>query len=123
MNVHQIGTIEEYLRYLQINPQEVDALFRELLIGVTSFFRDPAAFDSLAGSGLPKLLDPRPDGSDVRVWVRLLTGEEAYSIAILLHGTWVRRSARSGPDLRHRSRPRAIETAGPESTRAASSAI
>ena len=85
MNVHQIGTIEEYLRYLQINPQEVDALFRELLIGVTSFFRDPAAFDSLAGSGLPKLLDPRPDGSDVRVWVPgCSTGEEAYSLAILL---------------------------------------
>ena len=85
MNVHQIGTIEEYLRYLQINPQEADALFRELLIGVTSFFRDPAAFDSLAGSGLPKLLDPRPDGSDVRVWVPgCSTGEEAYSLAILL---------------------------------------
>ena len=85
MNVHQIGTIEEYLRYLQINPQEVDALFRELLIGVTSFFRDPAAFDSLAGSGLPKLLDSRPDGSDVRVWVPgCSTGEEAYSLAILL---------------------------------------
>jgi len=85
MNVHQIGTIEEYLRYLQINPQEADILFRELLIGVTSFFRDPAAFDSLAESGLPKLLDPRPDGSDVRVWVPgCSTGEEAYSLAILL---------------------------------------
>jgi two-component system, chemotaxis family, CheB/CheR fusion protein len=85
MNVHQIETIDEYLRYLQINPQEVDALFRELLIGVTSFFRDPAAFDSLAGSGLPKLLDSRPDGSDVRVWVPgCSTGEEAYSLAILL---------------------------------------
>ncbi len=85
MNVHQIETIEEYLRYLQINPQEVDALFRELLIGVTSFFRDPAAFDSLAASGLPKLLDSRPDGTDVRVWVPgCSTGEEAYSIAILL---------------------------------------
>jgi chemotaxis methyl-accepting protein methylase len=52
---------------------------------VTSFFRDPAAFDSLAESGLPKLLDPRPDGSDVRVWVPgCSTGEEAYSLAILL---------------------------------------
>jgi two-component system CheB/CheR fusion protein len=85
MNVHQIESIEEYLRYLQVNPQELDALFQELLIGVTSFFRDPAAFDSLAGSALPKLLDSRPDGSDVRVWVPgCSTGEEAYSIAILL---------------------------------------
>jgi two-component system CheB/CheR fusion protein len=85
MNVHQIETIEEYLRYLQVNPKEVDALFRELLIGVTSFFRDPAAFDALAGKGLPKLLDSRPDGTDVRVWVPACsTGEEAYSIAILL---------------------------------------
>lgn len=85
MNVHQIETIEEYGRYLQINPQEIDALFRELLIGVTSFFRDPAAFDALAGKGLPKLLDSRPDGTDVRVWVPgCSTGEEAYSLAILL---------------------------------------
>ena len=85
MNVHQIETIEEYLHYLQINPQEIDTLFRELLIGVTSFFRDPAAFDSLAGKGLPKLLESRPDGTDVRVWVPgCSTGEEAYSIAILL---------------------------------------
>jgi two-component system CheB/CheR fusion protein len=85
MNVHQIETIEEYLRYLQINPQEIDALFRELLIGVTSFFRAPAAFDSLARTGLPKLLESRPDGTDVRVWVPgCSTGEEAYSLAILL---------------------------------------
>jgi len=84
MNVHQIDTIDEYLRYLQINPQEIDALFRELLIGVTSFFRAPAAFDALAGKGLPKLLDSRPDGTDVRVWVPgCSTGEEAYSLAIL----------------------------------------
>jgi two-component system, chemotaxis family, CheB/CheR fusion protein len=85
MNVHQIETIEEYLRYLQVDPQEIDALFRELLIGVTSFFRDSAALDALAGKGLPKLLDSRPDGTDVRVWVPgCSTGEEAYSLAILL---------------------------------------
>ena len=85
MTVHQIETIEEYLRYLQVNPQEIDALFRELLIGVTSFFRDQAAFDALAGKGLPKLLDSQPDGTDVRVWVPgCSTGEEAYSLAILL---------------------------------------
>jgi two-component system, chemotaxis family, CheB/CheR fusion protein len=85
MNVHQIETIEEYVHYLQLNPLEIDALFRELLIGVTSFFRDPLAFDSLAKNGLPKLLDSRPDGTDVRVWVAgCSTGEEAYSLAILL---------------------------------------
>src|SRR3984893_1469682 len=85
MNVHQLETIEEYLRYLQVNPPEIDALFRELLIGVTSFFRDPAAFDSLARKGLLPLLEARPDGTDVRVWVPgCSTGEEAYSLAMLL---------------------------------------
>ena len=85
MNVHQLETIDEYLRYLQVNPPEIDALFRELLIGVTSFFRDPAAFDSLARKGLLPLLEARPDGTDVRVWVPgCSTGEEAYSLAMLL---------------------------------------
>src|ERR1700730_11718148 len=84
MDVHQLETIEEYLRYLQVNPPEIDALFRELLIGVTSFFRDPAAFDSLARGLLP-LLEARADGTDVRVWgPGCSTGEEAYSLAMLL---------------------------------------
>jgi two-component system CheB/CheR fusion protein len=85
MNVHQIETSKDYLRFLQTNPAEVERLFKELLIGVTSFFRDAEAFDLLAGSTLPDLLAGKPDDYTFRVWVAgCSTGEEAYSIAILL---------------------------------------
>jgi two-component system CheB/CheR fusion protein len=84
MHVNHVGTLGEYLRYLQANPSEVDALFGELLIGVTSFFRDPGAFEVLAKE-LPALLDGRPEGSSVRLWVAgCSTGEEAYSMGIVL---------------------------------------
>jgi two-component system CheB/CheR fusion protein len=83
MNVHQIEKLRDYARYLQQNEHETDILFQELLISVTSFFRDPAAFEALAAH-LPSLLDPDRDSS-VRAWVPgCSTGEEAYSIAILL---------------------------------------
>ncbi|MBN1341902.1 MAG: PAS domain-containing protein [Phycisphaerae bacterium] len=85
MNVHHIESAEHYTRYLQENPHEIDLLFRELLIGVTSFFRDPDAFEALARTGLPELLASRPDDHTLRVWVPgCSTGEEAYSIAIAL---------------------------------------
>ncbi|MEO8326119.1 MAG: chemotaxis protein CheB, partial [Nitrospirota bacterium] len=85
MNVHQIETHKQYLRYLLANPHELDALFQEILIGVTSFFRDPVAFEVLAAQGLPGFLDAKSDGAPVRVWVPgCSTGEEAYSLAILL---------------------------------------
>jgi len=95
MNVHQIETPKQYLRYLLANPHELDSLFQEILIGVTSFFRDPAAFEILANQGLPVLLDPKPDGDYVRVWVPGCgTGEEAYSLAILLREYMVQRKIR-----------------------------
>jgi two-component system CheB/CheR fusion protein len=85
MAVHQIAVLDAYVRYLQQNPAEVEALFRDLLIGVTSFFRDPAAFKALEQQVLPKLFADKPGGSLVRVWsAGCSTGEEAYSIAILL---------------------------------------
>ncbi len=85
MNIHQIEAPKQYLRYLLANPHELDALFQEMLIGVTSFFRDPAAFEVLANQGLPLLLDAKPDGDFLRVWVPGCgTGEEVYSLAILL---------------------------------------
>ncbi len=84
MVVTQISRIEDYAHYLQENKTEVDTLFRELLIGVTNFFRDPLAFDSLKDNVIPRLFD-KPAGSNVRVWVPgCSTGEEAYSIAILI---------------------------------------
>ena len=85
MAVHQIESLEGYIRYLQQTPIEVDALFRDLLIGVTNFFRDPAAFEMLEKEIIPKLFEGKQTGATVRVWVPACsTGEEAYSIAILL---------------------------------------
>ncbi len=85
INVHQLPGPQQYLRLLQENPHELDLLFNELLIGVTSFFRDPEAFTALAKLALPKLLTDRPEDSPVRVWVAgCASGEEAYSLAMLL---------------------------------------
>jgi two-component system CheB/CheR fusion protein len=84
MNAHQIREFTHYVRYLQENPQEVDTLFRELLIGVTKFFRDREAFDHLKAFLLP-LLKRKPVDSTIRVWgAGCSTGEEAYSLAMLL---------------------------------------
>ena len=85
MAVHQIDALESYVRFLQQTPTEVEALFRDLLIGVTNFFRDPEAFKVLEDQIIPKLFEDKPAGSAVRVWCTgCSTGEEAYSIAILL---------------------------------------
>jgi len=83
--LHQIEKLDAYVRYLQQNPLEVEALFRELLIGVTSFFRDPEAFEVLAEQAIPRLLTGKGPGEPLRVWVPgCSTGEEAFSIAMLL---------------------------------------
>lgn len=83
--VHQVESLEEYVLYLQQSAPEVDALFRDLLIGVTNFFRDPAAFVELESRVIPRLFEDKPAGATVRVWTAACsTGEEAYSIAILL---------------------------------------
>jgi two-component system CheB/CheR fusion protein len=83
--LHQIEKLDSYVRYLRQNPLEVEALFRELLIGVTSFFRDPEAFEVLDKQAIPNLLTKKGPGEQLRVWVPgCSTGEEAYSIAMLL---------------------------------------
>lgn len=83
MGIHQIDRIAAYVRYLQDNSQEVELLFNELLIGVTSFFRDPAAWEQLKGEFIPALLAERPAGGVLRAWsAGCSTGEEAYSLAI-----------------------------------------
>lgn len=85
MALHQIAHEGDYVRYLQSDPAELDALFRDLLIGVTSFFRDPEAFALLQSQAIPRLFADKRAGAPVRVWVcGCSTGEEAYSIAILL---------------------------------------
>lgn len=84
MGIHQIGRIASYVRFLQENPQELDMLFRELLIGVTSFFRDGAAWDELKNKALPALFAARPSGTQLRAWTAgCSTGEEAYSLAMV----------------------------------------
>jgi len=84
MGLHQINRIAGYVRYLQENPQEVELLFRELLIGVTSFFRDPESWDNLQQKVIPALLEGRQDGAGFRAWsAGCSTGEEAYSLAIV----------------------------------------
>ncbi len=84
MGIHQIDRIATYVRFLQENPQELDLLFKELLIGVTSFFRDPAAWEQLKGEVIPALLAGRPPSQALRAWVAgCATGEEAFSLAIV----------------------------------------
>jgi len=85
MAVHRIESMDSYVKFLQEAPPEVDALFRDLLIGVTNFFRDPEAFQMLEEKVIPQLFEGKPDGAEIRVWsAGCSTGEEAYSIAILL---------------------------------------
>ena len=85
MNVHQIDDVSNYVRYLQESEREADVLFKELLIGVTSFFRDPEAFEVLRTTALPKLLADKPDDYTIRIWIPgCSSGEEAYSVAMVL---------------------------------------
>ncbi len=84
MLLHGIDGPLEYVRYLEQNDTEIDALWHDWLIGVSSFFRDPEAFQALE-SALPDLLAGREDGSPLRIWVPgCATGEEAYSLLIIL---------------------------------------
>jgi two-component system CheB/CheR fusion protein len=85
MAVHQISRIEEYHRYLRETPPEVETLFKDMLIGVTNFFRDPAAFELLEKEIIPDMLDKKEMDGNLRIWVPgCATGEEAYSMAILI---------------------------------------
>ncbi|MBM4236489.1 MAG: chemotaxis protein CheR, partial [Firmicutes bacterium] len=85
MAVHQVESMDDYVKFIQKSPEEVDALFRDMLIGVTSFFRDPEAFTALEEQVIPRLFADRSADAPVRIWVPgCSTGEEAYSLAILL---------------------------------------
>ena len=84
MAVHQIATIEAYVKYLRGNAHELDLLFKELLIGVTNFFRDPEVWEVLRTETIPALLAQHPEGKALRAWVPACsTGEEAYSLAMV----------------------------------------
>ena len=84
MGIHQIDKIADYVRFLRENPKELQLLFGELLIGVTSFFRDPMAWEQLKNRVLPDLLANCQTGHMLRAWIPgCSTGEEAYSLAIV----------------------------------------
>jgi two-component system CheB/CheR fusion protein len=85
LSVHQFDSLPRYVRFLRENPQEVEFLNKELLIGVTNFFRDPGLFEFLSENRFPQLFQTRSKDSPVRVWnPGCSTGEETYSLAIAL---------------------------------------
>ena len=84
MAIHGLATVAEYVPFLRRSPQEIDLLFKELLIGVTSFFRDPAVWQYMLDTALPALLARRGSETKFRAWVAgCSTGEEAYTLAIV----------------------------------------
>lgn len=84
MALHQLRTVNEYVRYIRTNSHESDLLFKELLIGVTNFFRDRDVWDQLMSDNIPALLTRCTPGGTLRAWVPACsTGEEAYTLAIV----------------------------------------
>jgi two-component system CheB/CheR fusion protein len=101
MKALQIETVEQYIQTLERQPEETDRLFNDLLIGVTQFFRNGEAFAALQAEVIPKLFEGKGGGDQVRVCVMgCATGEEAYSIAILLSEHASTRGTK-GPDFLH----------------------
>ena len=99
MQVLHIDSASDYVERLRTDQGEVEALFREILIGVTQFFRDPEAFDALKALAIVPLLDAKDEDEPVRVWVPgCSTGEEVYSIAILLREAL--RARNRNPDVK-----------------------
>lgn len=85
MVVHKIESMDEYVKLLKHNPAEVKALYQDMLINVTSFFRNPAVFDSLKSLVYPVILKNRPRDATIRLWSPgCASGEETYSLAITL---------------------------------------
>ncbi len=84
--IHQIDKIHNYVRFCQENPEEIKILFKELLIGVTSFFRDSTLWEKLKNKVFKDLIEDLPDGYVLRAWVTACsTGEEAYTLAIVFY--------------------------------------
>lgn len=85
MFLKKIDNLDGYLQFLRKSPEEVEILFNDVLINVTGFFRDSKAFESLQKTAFPAMMEHKPSGAPVRIWVPgCSTGEEAYSIAIAL---------------------------------------
>ena len=84
LQVHELEGVAAYLNVLREQPDELQALLRDLLITVTNFFRDNEAFEALKREAVPQLFTGKTSNDTIRVWIcGCATGEEAYSIAIL----------------------------------------
>ncbi len=85
MALHKLERLQDYVRLLHQVPDEIGALYQDMLIHVTGFFREPEAFEALRSVVFPRILAERPEGARIRIWVPgCSTGEETYSIAITL---------------------------------------
>jgi two-component system CheB/CheR fusion protein len=85
MALHHLDSLDDYLQFLRDNPAEIEALYQEILIRVTSFFRDEDVFAALSQQVFPALVQNRNSDVPIRIWVAgCATGEEAYSIAMAL---------------------------------------
>jgi two-component system CheB/CheR fusion protein len=85
MVVHKTDKIEEYVNYIQANPAEIQALYQDMLISVTSFFRNRGVFEALKPQVFPRILENRPPEASLRIWTPgCASGEETYSLAITL---------------------------------------
>jgi two-component system CheB/CheR fusion protein len=96
MQVRKVETLADYFALIKRKPEEVTSLFHDLLISVTTFFRDPGSFDALAQKVVPKLYDFDESSGPIRVWIPgCASGEEAYSIAMLFADEAARRDSRA----------------------------
>jgi two-component system, chemotaxis family, CheB/CheR fusion protein len=85
MLLNKIGTLEDYVKFVQSNRDELNTLYKDTLISVTNFFRDPEAYDALKRLVFPQILENKDPGQPVRIWVpACATGEEPYSLAMAL---------------------------------------
>ena len=85
MIVHKMEKMEDYVKYVQTNPAEIKALYQDMLINVTSFFRNPRVFDALKSQVFPAIMKNRSSEASLRLWTPgCASGEETYSLAIAL---------------------------------------
>ena len=102
LNKHE--TLAAYAAFLKGNAKELDALYSDVLISVTGFFRNPDAFDTLRRKIFPKLLAQHRSGEAMRIWVLgCSTGQEAYSLAMTFAEVSAADAHAEAPDFRHGS--------------------
>ncbi|HEY6006395.1 MAG TPA: chemotaxis protein CheB, partial [Anaeromyxobacter sp.] len=95
VHVRRAASAAEYVTLLELDPGEPQLLLKDLLIGVTQFFRDPDTFDRIAADILPRILEGKSPEAPLRIWVPgCASGEEAFSLAILVHEQLARRDSK-----------------------------